>query len=106
MLFRVYDAIKLRCPFAHAHQCEWTGSPSTLHEHITVCEQKSVAFAPTAQPATCNGSCSRAVQLRAELEQTRNLLAVSDRSRDNLEFEWVQLVTCTKIFISKLILLR
>jgi hypothetical protein len=69
ILFRMYGAIKLRCPFAETRHCSWTGTTSTLLEHITKCEAQLHHPTTIGKSLPCDGTCQHAEQLRAKLDE-------------------------------------
>lgn len=41
-LFRVWNGVKLRCPFAGMHPCMWTGGGEDFSAHVAICKGGSV----------------------------------------------------------------
>mmetsp|Transcript_11053 Transcript_11053/g.10668 ORF Transcript_11053/g.10668 Transcript_11053/m.10668 type:complete len:296 (-) Transcript_11053:277-1164(-) len=37
ILYRIWNKIKLRCPYAVPNVCHWTGSPETFEAHMSAC---------------------------------------------------------------------
>mmetsp|Transcript_12741 Transcript_12741/g.12400 ORF Transcript_12741/g.12400 Transcript_12741/m.12400 type:complete len:269 (-) Transcript_12741:222-1028(-) len=37
ILYRIWNKIKLRCPYAVSNTCHWTGSPESFEAHMSAC---------------------------------------------------------------------